>query len=196
MGLLGRHRLLRLLPGLLALRARLTWLRWRLRLRGLRLLRLRTGLLGLGQLLRWRVGSGLRLRSNGLLRGRLRNRQLRRLRLRRATTLMRRRAGLRLGGDALRIVYGLGLSGCSLLRGMLSGLCGIGLLNLLRLMRLLLRLLGLLSLLHRKDVLLGNVLRLSMRHLLELHLQVHRSHPRVGLHSGELGGVYALGAVW
>lgn len=197
LGLLGRHWLLRLLTRLLA---RLTWvtrLRLRLRLRRLRLLRLRARLLGLRQLLRGWVRSGLRLRSDRLLRGRLGGRRLRRIGLRRAAALVRWRAGLGLGSDALRIVHGLGLSRCALLRCLLSRLSRrIGLLGLLRLMRVLLSLLGLLRLLHRKDVLLRNVLRLSVRHLLELHLQVYRSHPGIGLHGGDLSGIDALGAVW
>jgi hypothetical protein len=61
------------------------------------------------------------------------------------------------------------------------------LLNLLGLVSLL-SLLGLLGLLglHSQKVLLLEVLRLPMRHLLKLHLRNNRAHPRI-LHSCYLG---------
>lgn len=81
------------------------------------------------------------------------------------------------------------LLGCSLAR--VSGV--IGVLALLRLMRVL----GLLSLLKgKKLLLLLDILRLSVMHLLlEVHLQVDRSHSRVRLHGGDLRGIHPLSTI-
>lgn len=57
--------------------------------------------------------------------------------------------------------------------------------------------LRLLSLLHGDEMLLLllDVLRLPMRHLLKMHLQIHRSHAWVPLHRGDLRAREALRAI-
>lgn len=158
LGFLDRHRL-RGLPMLLALLAMLGS-----RMLRLWLSRLLARRLGVWNLLRWRVGCWLRWRRWTLL--------LRRVRLRRAASLVWLLwPRLRLRGDALSIVHARRLCGWARLRCSLTGLpSAISLLNLLCLVCLL-RLLRLLGLLDGKELLLLlDILRLSMWHLL---LKVH-----------------------
>lgn len=177
LGLLGSHRLL-LLTLLWTLLVRL---RLRLGLGSLGRLWLLARLLGLRQLLRRRIGSRLRLRSGRLLLRWLRSRYRRGIGLRGGTPLVWRRSRLRLRSDTLSIVYVLGLCRCTLLRRLLAGLpCCSRLLD-LSLVRLLL------GLLHSEELLLLlKILRLPMGHLLELHLQINRTHGRIRLHGRDL----------
>lgn len=101
--------------------------------------------------------------------------------MRGGTPLVWRRSRLRLRSDTLGIVHVLGLCCCTLLGRLLAGLpCGCRLLN-LSLVRLLL------GLLHSKELLLLlKILRLSMGHLLKLHLQINRAHGRIRLHGSDL----------
>lgn len=163
LGFLDRHRL-RGLPMLLALLAMLGS-----RMLRLWLSRLLAGRLGVWNLLRWRVGCWLRWRRWTLLLRRLGRRRLRRVRLRRAASLVWLLwPRLRLRGDALSIVHARRLCGWARLRCSLTGLpSAISLLNLLCLVCLL-RLLGLLD--GKELLLLLDILRLSMWHLL---LKVH-----------------------
>lgn len=176
-------------------------LRLRLTLRELLrgLLGLLTRLLGLLQLLGRRVRGLLRLGRRGLLLRGLRGRHRRRIRLRGTASLVRRR-GLGLRRHTLGVMEILRLGGGALLGGVVPRLAGGGsLLRLLCLMGVCLRLslLRLLLLLMQgEEMLLLDALRLSMWHLLKLHLHVHRSHPLVRLHAGNLRGGQPRGAIW
>lgn len=144
------------------------------------------------QLLRWWVRGRLGLDTALLRRRRLRGRGLRWVRLRCSAALVRRRTWLRLGSDTLRFMHIGRLCGSALGRVGLARLArSTGMLGLLG---LLLRL-NLLGLLEGEKLLLLRRHRLAVWHLLQTHLQINRSHCRVGLHGRNLGGVQALGTV-
>ena len=146
----------------------------------------------------WWIGRWLWL-LNGRLLWRLRRRWvLLRGGLRGGTSLMRRRHRLRLRGDTLGIMYILRLRSRTLLWSLLAWLRRLllhllGLMCLLSLLGLLglLNLLSLLSLHSQEMLLLLYILRLSMRHLLQLHLGDDRTHPRI-LHGCQLSGIQCL----
>lgn len=125
----------------------------------------------------------------------LRSRRLLHVRMllrRRVAALRGLRTWLRLWSHTLGRLRRGSLLWCLLSRVSCS-ICLVSLLGLLSLLSLLLRLLLCLSLLHSNELLLLQILRLSMGHLLlQVHLHVHGSHIRVGLHRSDLGGIQRL----
>ena len=105
---------------------------------------------------------------------------------------MGRRTRLRLRGDTLRFVNTGRLCRGALLRIVLARLTrSTGMLGVLCLLRL-----NLLGLLEGQKLLLLWRHWLTVWHLLQPHLQINRSHPRIALHSRYLGGGQALCTVW